>query len=89
MVIFRPSLLLGKHKGRPLETMSQKAFQLVSSFVSESLPLHPISAKRVANAMAMSAHSIYERGKYSDNPVSPLTKIIENKQMLSMTRLKN
>lgn len=88
IVIFRPSLLLGKHKGRPLESMGQKAFKLISPLVSESMPLHPISAKRVASAMAMSAHDIYERSKYRSEPRTNITRIIENKQMLSMTRVK-
>ncbi|MFZ2843739.1 NAD-dependent epimerase/dehydratase family protein [Psychrobacter sp.] len=88
MVIFRPSLLLGKHKGRPLESIGQKAFQLISPLVSESLSLHPISAKRVASAMAMSAHDIYERSKYRTEPMMRKMVIIENKQMLAMTRVK-
>lgn len=91
LAIFRPSLLLGKHKGRPLESISQKAFQIISPLVSESLPLHPISAKRVAIAMAMSAHDVYERCKYSEyrsESKPSTTDIIENKQMLSMTRVK-
>ncbi|WP_201595014.1 NAD-dependent epimerase/dehydratase family protein [Psychrobacter vallis] len=88
MVIFRPSLLLGKHQGRPLESIGQKAFQLISPLVSESLSLHPISAKRVASAMAMSAHDIYERSKYRTEPMMQKTVIIENKQMLAMTRVK-
>ena len=88
IVVFRPSLLLGKHKGRPLESMGQKAFKLISPLVSESMPLHPISAKRVASAMAMSAHDIYERSKYRSEPRANTTRIIENKQMLSMTRVK-
>ncbi len=88
LVIFRPSLLLGRHKGRPLESISQKAFQLISPLVSESLPLHPISAKRVAIAMAMSAHSVYERSKYSSEQAPLIVDIIENKQMLTMTRVK-
>lgn len=89
LVIFRPSLLLGKHKGRPLESISQKAFQLISPLVSESLPLHPISAKRVASAMAMSAHDVYERNKYRNDDVINRIDIIENKQMLAMTRVKH
>ncbi|MEJ6069979.1 oxidoreductase, partial [Psychrobacter sp. 16-Bac2893] len=89
LVIFRPSLLLGKHKGRPLESLGQKAFQLISPLVSESLSLHPISAKRVASAMAMSAHDIYHRSKYRSEPVIKTTDIIENKQMLAMTRVKH
>ena len=56
--------------------------------MSESLSLHPISAKRVASAMAMSAHDIYHRSKYRTEPQIKHTDIIENKQMLSMTRVK-
>ncbi|WP_201558849.1 NAD-dependent epimerase/dehydratase family protein [Psychrobacter sp. 72-O-c] len=89
LVIFRPSLLLGKHKGRPLESISQKAFQLISPLISESLPLHPISAKRVASAMAMTAHDIYERSKYRPESAPYSTDIIENKQMLAITRVKH
>ncbi|OXL28591.1 NAD-dependent epimerase/dehydratase family protein [Psychrobacter sp. DAB_AL32B] len=89
LVVFRPSLLLGKHKGRPLESLGQKAFQFISPFVSESLSLHPISAKRVASAMAMSAHDIYERSKYRAEPIVKTVDIIENKQMLAMTRVKH
>ncbi|WP_201528635.1 MULTISPECIES: NAD-dependent epimerase/dehydratase family protein [Psychrobacter] len=88
LVVFRPSLLLGKHKGRPLESISQKAFQLISPLVSESLPLHPISAKRVAIAMAVTAQDAYERRKYYSDTMSADTTIIENKQMLAMTRAK-
>lgn len=88
LVIFRPSLLLGKHQGRPLESFGQKAFKLISPLVSESLSLHPISAKRVASAMAMSAHDIYERSKYRTEPMMQKVVIIENKQMLAMTRVK-
>ncbi len=87
-IIFRPSLLLGKHKGRPLESISQKVFGLVSPLISESLSLHPISAKRVASAMAMSAHDIYERNKYQNGPLDNRVTLIENKQMLTMTRVK-
>ncbi|MGB2082261.1 MAG: oxidoreductase, partial [Psychrobacter sp.] len=88
LVVFRPSLLLGKHKGRPLESIGQKAFKLISPLVSESLSLHPISAKRVASAMAMSAHDIYHRSKYRTEPQIKHIDIIENKQMLAMTRVK-
>lgn len=89
LFIFRPSLLLGKHKGRPLESIGQKAFKLISPLISESLSLHPISAKRVAIAMAMSAHDIYERSKYRTEPMNQKVNIIENKRMLAMTRVKN
>jgi len=88
--IFRPSLLLGKHKGRPLERISQGMFKLISPIVPESSSIHPISAKRVAIAMAMSAHEHYQRAKFRTAPSStPSVTIIENKQMLAMTRVKN
>lgn len=89
LVIFRPSLLLGKHKGRPLESLSQKAFSLIAPLVSESLPLRPISAQRVAIAMAMSAQAIYESGKYREAAKFSTVDIIENKQLLAMTRVKH
>jgi uncharacterized protein YbjT (DUF2867 family) len=88
LVIFRPSLLLGKHEDRPLENIGQKVFKLISPLMSESLPLHPISARRVASAMSMSAQAIYERSKYRTEPITSSTTIIENKQMLAMTRVK-
>lgn len=87
LVIFRPSLLLGKHKNRPLESLGQKAFKLISPLVPESLSLHPISAKRVASAMAMSAHDVYERRKYRTEPMPKTVSVIENKQMLAMTKV--
>ena len=86
--IFRPSLLLGKHKGRPLERLSQGAFKIISPIVPESLSMHPISAKRVAIAMAMIAHERYERAKFRPSTANPETQIIDNKQMLAMTRVK-
>lgn len=89
LIIFRPSLLLGKHKGRPLENVSQKVFKLIAPLVPESLSIHPISAKRVAIAMAMSAHDVYERRKYRAESTPSTTDIIENKQMLAMTRVKH
>lgn len=89
LFIFRPSLLIGKHKGRPLENISQMAFGLISPLISESISLHPISAKRVASAMVMSAHQIYERRNYRSDATPNTINIIENKQMLAMTRVKN
>lgn len=89
LFIFRPSLLLGKHKGRPLENISQMAFGLISPLVSESLSIHPISARRVASAMAMNAQEIYERRHYRSDATPSTTNIIENKQMLAMTRVKH
>ncbi|MDO5768317.1 MAG: NAD-dependent epimerase/dehydratase family protein [Psychrobacter sp.] len=86
--IFRPSLLLGKHKGRPMERLSQGLFKIISPVVPESVPAHPITAKRVAIAMAMTAHQRYERAKFQSNRPEPKTVIIDNKQMLAMTRVK-
>lgn len=86
--IFRPSLLLGKHKGRPLERLSQGVFKLISPIVPESVSIHPISAKRVAIAMAMTAHARYERAKFRARSAEPKTNVIDNKQMLAMTRVK-
>ncbi len=89
LYIFRPSLLLGKHKGRTLENMSQNLFKVLSPLVPESLSIHPISAKRVASAMTMSANNLYERRKYQVDSLPAQTNIIENKQMLAMTRVKH
>ncbi len=89
LYIFRPSLLLGNHQGRPIEKISQSAFRLISPLVSEKINVHPITAKRVAVAMAITAHKHYHRikrqGIYaSDSPV-----VITNKQMLAMTKTKH
>ncbi|WP_131667221.1 NAD-dependent epimerase/dehydratase family protein [Psychrobacter pygoscelis] len=89
LTVFRPSLLLGKHKGRPLERLSQGVFRLISPIVPESVSVHPISAKRVAIAMAMTAHQLYEQAKFRSPRHTPKTTIIENKQMLAMTRVKS
>lgn len=85
--IFRPSLLLGKHKGRPLETISQGAFKLISPLVSEKVAGHPISAKRVAIAMAMMAHQSYQALKYQPTNANVGNVNVENKQMLAMTKI--
>lgn len=84
--IFRPSLLLGKHKGRPMEAFSQRAFKLISPIVSERLNAHPISAKRVAIAMAMMAHQAYQNYRYRQHGSKHEVIIIENKKMLAMTK---
>lgn len=87
LVIFRPSLLLGKHKGRPIESLTQKAFRILSPIVPESLSAYPISAKRVAIAMAMKAHEIYEQSRFRQD-MSAKVHIISNQQMLNMTKIK-
>lgn len=84
--IFRPSLLLGKHKGRPVEALSQKAFKLISPIITERLNAHPISAKRVAIAMAMMAHQYYQKYRYREHGNKQSVMTIENKQMLAMTK---
>lgn len=89
LVIFRPSLLLGKHKGRTLENMSQNAFKMISALIPESLSLHPISAERVASAMTMSTNNLYERREFKPKISASTVSIIDNKQMLAMTRVKN
>lgn len=89
LFIFKPSLLLGKHKGRILENISQTAFKVIAPLVSESLSIHPISAERVASAMVMSAHDTYERRKYQTESLPKAIHIVENKQMLAMTRLRH
>lgn len=89
LLIFRPSLLLGKHKGRTLENVSQNIFKVFSPLIPESLSIHPISARRVASAMTMSANNVYERRKFQSADLPSTTSIIENKQMLAMTRVKH
>ncbi|WP_296404998.1 NAD(P)H-binding protein [Psychrobacter sp.] len=90
LVIFQPSLLLGKHKGRLLENTAQKAYRLIAPIVPKSLRARPIEAERVAAAMALTAQNIYERHKVSaiDNSTKNVS-IIDNKLMLAMTQLKS
>ena len=89
LVIFQPSLLLGKHKGRLLENTAQNAYKLIAPIVPKTLRTRPIEASRVAAAMAMTAQNIYERHKVSgvEDSRKKVT-IIDNKQMLAMTLLK-
>ncbi len=89
LYIFRPSLLIGEHKGRPLEKLSQGVFKLVSPLVSEKLPAHPITAKRVAIAMTMTAYQRYTDSQFHDEleRAEQQVEYIENKTMLEMTRI--
>lgn len=94
LVIFRPSLLLGKHKGRLLENSAQVAYKIISPLVPKTAASRPIEAERVAAAMALSAQQLYERHKYIDEHVTDdnaphNVTIIENKQLLAMTWLKS
>lgn len=88
LYIFRPSLLLGKRKGRPLERLSQKAFKLIAPIISESMPVHPISVKRVAISISMIAHKSYQDTKFRTPTVKKYPIIINNKEMLTMTQVK-
>lgn len=96
LVIFRPSLLLGKHKGRPLETGTQLAYRLISPLVPKSLAVRPIAAIRVAAAMTLTAQQFYERARFnSENSTYTVSKpktsnvtIVSNQQMLEMTKRK-
>lgn len=88
LLIFRPSLLLGKHKRRPVEAVAQKALTIISPIVPKSLGVTPISAKSVAAAMVMTAQNLYERNKFLDAKRStPNVTIIDNRQLLAMTQL--
>lgn len=78
LYIFQPSLLIGKHQNRPLETLSQQLFKLSAPLLSENLAAHPILANRVASAIKMTATDDCQTKQ------SPL--IITNKQMLAMTK---
>ncbi len=98
LLIFRPSLLLGHHKGRPLETIIQTAYKVIAPLVPKNLSTRPIAAERVAAAMALTAQNLYERQKFAahdydmaglkpgEQPAGQVT-IIDNKQLLAMTRL--
>lgn len=90
LVIFQPSLLLGKHKGRVLENTAQRAYKLIAPLVPKTMRSRPIEAERVAASMALTAQNIYERHKVSgieDNKKK--VTVIDNKQMLAMTLLKS
>ncbi|PNK59991.1 NAD(P)H-binding protein [Psychrobacter sp. FDAARGOS_221] len=91
LLIFRPSLLLGKHKGRLLENGAQAAYKLFSPLVPKTMKYRPIEAQRVAAAMVLCAQDLHERHKfikqdrYAEQP-NQVT-VIDNKQLLTMTQL--
>lgn len=90
LVVFQPSLLLGKHKGRLLENTAQRAYKIIAPLVPKTLRSRPIEAERVAAAIALTAHNINERHKVSAlEAKSDKVTIIDNQQMLAMTRLKS
>lgn len=97
--VFRPSLLLGKHKGRVIETISQKLFKVVSPLVPENFAMRSISAGRVAAAMAITAHKSHQRftdglmsndvrQHHVDKQIYGFKTVVNNQQMLMMTHLK-
>lgn len=92
LAIFRPSLLLGKHDNRPLETIAQTAYKLLKPLVPKKLPVRPIEAERVAMAMVLVANNwqINQNfAKHTDRENRlPKVKVFSNGEMLSMTRLK-
>ncbi|WP_019672667.1 NAD(P)H-binding protein [Psychrobacter lutiphocae] len=93
LLIFRPSLLLGKHKGRLLENSAQTVYKLFAPLVPKTMKYRPIEVQRVAAAMALYAQDLHERHKFinSDKYVEQIPSqvtIIDNKQMLEITQLK-
>lgn len=92
LAIFRPSLLLGKHDNRPLETIAQTAYKLLKPIVPKKLPVRPIEAGRVAMAMALVANNWHINQTFVKHneqyQPKPMVKIFSNGEMLSLTRLK-
>lgn len=87
--IFRPALLLGKHADRPIENIMQNILSTLSPLIPESLPLHPISARRVAISMAMIAHELYQKSRFRQMNETAKIRIISNQEMLEMTKIKS
>lgn len=92
LAIFRPSLLLGKHENRPLESLAQTAYKLLKPIVPKKIPVRPIEAERVAMAMALVANNWYIMDTYqksANRPINhPHVQVITNGEMLAMTRFK-
>lgn len=91
VAIFRPSLLLGKHDNRPMETLAQTAYKIIKPIVPRKLPIRPIEAQRVAMAMALIANNWLIKHNFAlvterENQL-PKVKIFSNSDMLSLTRL--
>lgn len=93
LAIFRPSLLLGKHDDRKLETIAQTAYQLLKPIIPKKLPVRPIEADRVAMAMALVSNNYHIQHTYEKNAnrldCAKRTQIISNSEMLAMTRFRN
>lgn len=93
LAIFRPSLLLGKHDDRKLETIAQTAYKLIKPIVPKKLPVRPIEADRVAMAMALVSNNWHIKHTYEKCAnrldTAKKTQIITNSEMLAMTRFRN
>lgn len=91
LAIFRPSLLLGKHEKRPLETIAQTAYNLIKPLVPRKLPVRPIEAERVAMAMILVANNWQINQNFADvterKNLLPKVKVFSNGEMLQLTRL--
>lgn len=91
LAIFRPSLLLGKHDKRPLETLAQTAYRLIKPLIPRKLPIRPIEAQRVAMAMVLVANNWQINQTFADVTERknrlPRVKIFSNGDMLQLTRL--
>lgn len=91
LAIFRPSLLLGKHDKRPLETIAQTAYNIIKPLVPRKLPVRPIEAERVAMAMVLVANNWQINQNFADvtdrKNLLPKVKIFSNGEMLQLTRL--
>lgn len=89
--VFRPSLLIGKHKGRVLENIGQSAFGLVKSIYPKYSNSRPIEAERVAAAMCdtalyttCEAEKVAFIKKYISHQKNGM-KVVNNTAMLKMT----
>ena len=93
LAIFRPSLLLGKHDDRKLETIAQTAYKLIKPIVPKKLPVRPIEADRVAMAMALVSNNWHIKHTYEKSAnrvdIAKKTQVISNGEMLAMTRFRN
>lgn len=87
--IFRPSLLLGKHKGRPLETAAQLLYKAVAPMVPSSLSAKPISAIRVAAAMTITAQNSFVRQKFHQSAMQSTKDKLPEKEGKTGTTIAN
>lgn len=91
LAIFRPSLLLGKHEHRPMESLVQTTYKLIKPLVPKRLSMRPIEAERVAIAMALVAnnwHIMQTKRVSAKHAQQGHVQIFDNREMLSMTRFK-